>query len=287
MSPPGGLELGITLSRTARSPWDVGSVVAVIARHPYLERTGLAAMAHRGGALEAAENTRAGFEHAVRAGYLYIETDVQVTRDGVAVLFHDDHLDRTTDAKGSVSSLTWAELRRVGTHAGTDQIMRLDEALEGFPDQRFNLDLKSDRAVEPVLDVLVALRATPRVLVGSFSDERLRTVRRRLGPTLATSAGPREVARAVIASRGLGSANSPALALQVPVSMRGVPVVSARLIAQAHARRQEVHVWTVNDEPEMRRLLDLGVDGIVTDRPTLLRQVLEDRGQWHHPTRPT
>ena len=239
-------------------------------------------MAHRGGAAEATENTRSAFDYAVGLGYRYLETDVQVTRDGVAVLFHDDDLGRVTTASGLISSLTWRELRMVETAAGVDQLLRLDEALENYPDQRFNLDLKSDAAIEPCLAVLQAMRAHRRVLVGSFSDARLRAVRRRVGPQLATSAGPREVAAAVAASRGLPRprATSTPVALQVPVSLRGVPIVTPRLIEQSHARGVEVHVWTIDDPDHMGRLLDWGVDGLMTDRPSVLKSVLQKRGEW-------
>ena len=240
-------------------------------------------MAHRGGAHEAAENTRSAFDHAVSLGYTYLETDIQVTRDGIAVLFHDDDLGRVTDASGPISSLTWNQLRRVESAAGVDQLLRLDDALDLYRDQRFNLDLKSDAAVEPFLAVLNATAAYRRVLVGSFSDARLSTVRRRVGPQLATSAGPREVAAAVASARRLPRPRPTTIpvALQVPVALRGVTIVNRQLVEQAHARGVEVHVWTIDDADEMMRLLDLGVDGILTDRPTLLREVLHNRGQWN------
>lgn len=238
-------------------------------------------MAHRGGALESVENTRAGLAHAVGLGYTYLETDVQVSRDGIAVLFHDDSLDRTTDASGQISGLMWRDLQMVSTAAGPGQIMRLDEALEEFPAQRFNLDLKSDRSVEPFLEVLRRSRAYQRVLVGSFSDARLAAVRQRVGPALATSAGPREVAAAVSAARvGSGRPGTAPVALQVPVRVGPLSVVTERLVRWAHARGTHVHVWTVDDRAEMGRLIDLGVDGIITDRPSLLREVLVERGRW-------
>jgi len=254
------------------------------ARHPFLDGHVPVAIAHRGGALETVENTRLGFEYAVGLGFTYLETDIQVTRDGVAVLFHDDRLDRTTDARGRVSDMTWAQLRRVGTPAGCDQIMRLDEALEHFPTQRFNLDLKCAGAIEPFCDVLTATGAFDRVIVASFSDARLAIVRRRFGPRLATAAGPREITHAVAAARaGRGFPSAP-LALQVPVDVQlgpgRLPVATLGLVSAAHRHGVHVHVWTVSDEDTIIRLLDIGVDGIMTDRPALLREILERRGQW-------
>lgn len=254
-------------------------------RHPALDGAVPAAIAHRGGALETTENTRTGFEYAVALGFTYLETDIQVTRDGVAVLFHDDRLDRTTDTTGRVSDLTWSQLRSVATAAGTDQIMRLDEALERFPSQQFNLDLKCAGAIEPFCDVMAATGAFDRVIVASFSDARLALVRRRFGPRLATAAGPRELTRAVAAARtGRGFPAAP-VALQVPVDLplgpRRVPVATEALVQAAHRHGVHVHVWTVSDEPTITRLLDMGVDGIMTDRPSLLRSILAQRGQWH------
>lgn len=237
-------------------------------------------MAHRGGALETAENTRAGFEYAASLGYLYIESDIQVTRDGVAVLFHDPRLDRTTEATGLISDYTWNDLKTVNSQSGVDQIVRVDEALHSFPEQRFNLDLKCEAAVDAFVQIMDATHAYDRVLAGSFSDDRLRRARKRLGPRLATSAGPREVARFLAGSWGLRHRTSGPLALQIPSSIKGVPVISRSLVEHAHARGIEVHIWTIDEESEMTRLLDLGVDGIMTDRPSVLKKVLADRGMW-------
>ncbi len=118
--------------------------------------------------------------------------------------------------------------------------------------------------------------AIDRVLIGSFRDRRLQRLRRRLGPRLCTNAGIAEVG----ALRFLGWTPRGPLAAQVPVRQRGVQIVTRRFIRRAHARGLAVHVWTVDDPAEMRRLLDLGVDGIMTDRPAVLREVLLDRGQW-------
>jgi glycerophosphoryl diester phosphodiesterase len=253
-------------------------------RHPFLDAHVPVAIAHRGGALETTENTRTAFEYAVGLGYDYLETDIQVTRDGVAVLFHDDRLDRTTDATGRVSDLTWNELRGVATAAGSDQIMRLDEALEHFPRQRFNVDLKSAGAIEPFCDVMSATGAFDRVIVASFSDARLTIVRRRFGPRLATAAGPREITQAVAAARTGRRFPAAPIALQIPVDVplgpRRVSVATVGLVNAAHRHGVHVHVWTVSDRETIIRLLEMGVDGIMTDRPLLLREVLVERGEW-------
>ena len=213
-------------------------------------------------------------------GYRYLETDVHTTADGVLVAFHDHVLDRVTDAKGPVAATRWADLRqaRIG---GREPIPTMAEVLEACPGARFNIDPKSDAAVGPLLDLLHEARAIDRVCLGSFSGRRLAALRGALGPGLATSLGPREVARLVTASAvGRPAPRTPAVAAQIPVRAGRVPVLTPRLLRTAHAAGLEVHVWTIDDPAEMTRLLDLGVDAIMTDRPDLLRDVLVRRGAW-------
>jgi glycerophosphoryl diester phosphodiesterase len=247
--------------------------------HPYLAVGPPIAFAHRGGTSVYPENTERAFRHAVSLGYTHIETDVHVTSDGVAIAFHDDRLDRVTDGEGVIAELPWAEVEqaRVG---GTEPIMRLDQLFETFPDVHINLDPKHAGAVEPLAETIVATGSVDRVMVGSFSDSRIAEVRRLVGDELAVSAGPKLTARLVAQSRGLRVRAAWVPAAQVPATMRGVPLVTRRFVDHLHRRGIHVHVWTVNEAAEMRRLLDLGVDGIMTDQTELLREVLHDRGVW-------
>ena len=251
-----------------------------MARHPYLDVDGPIAFAHRGGAGSFPENTLRAFRHAVSLGFSHIETDVHATADGVAVAFHDDSLDRVTDGRGVVGDLPWDQVRRALV-AGTDRILRLDELLEALPDTRVNLDPKSDAAVEPMVETLRRLDAVERVCVCSFSDRRTRRVRDMLGPSLCVGAGPRGVARLMAAAAGVPAGGALDFhAAQVPVRSRGLTLVRPSMVAAAHRRGIEVHVWTIDDPAEMNRLLDLGVDGIMTDEPEALRRVMIDRGHW-------
>ncbi len=218
------------------------------------------------------------FERAVRLGYTYLETDVHVTADGVVVAFHDDDLLRTCGRPGRISELPWAEVSQARVD-GREPIPRLDELLAAFPQARVNIDCKIDRAVGPLADVLERTAALHRVCVASFSDRRTAALRRRLGPGLCTSAGPVELA----ALRYAGLRGTAARVVQVPVRVRGVHVLTPALVRRAHRWGLQVHAWTIDDADEMRRLLDLGVDGIMTDRPALLRDVLQERGQWVGP----
>lgn len=244
--------------------------------HPFLDWPGPLAFAHRGGASDAPENTMPAFEYAVGLGYSYVETDVHVTSDGVLVAFHDEDLERTCGQPGLIRDLPWSQVRAARVD-GSAAIPRLEDLLGSWPELRVNIDCKADAAVGALVATLRRCDALDRVCVGAFSDARLRRIRRVLGDQLCTSLGPRGVAGLVF---GLPSRTG-ARAAQVPVTHKGMTVVDARRVARAHRRGLQVHVWTIDAPGQMRRLLDLGVDGLMTDRPGVLKQVLLDRGQWH------
>ena len=251
--------------------------------HPFLDHPAPLAFAHRGGDEVAPENTMRAFGAAVGLGYRYLETDVHLTRDGVLVSFHDDVLDRVTDHTGRISDLTLAEVREVRI-GGTEPVPTFDELLEEFPGVRFNIDPKADATVVALAHALRRHGALDRVCVGAFSDERLGRLRTVLGDDLCSAAGPHEIARLVARSRVPGlrrrAARPPYRCVQVPVRHRDVEVVTEAFVDAAHASGCQVHVWTIDDPEEMHRLLDLGVDGLMTDRPSVLRSVLERRGAW-------
>ncbi len=247
-------------------------------RWAYLDHPGPLAFAHRGGAGEGPENTMLSFERALRLGYRYLETDVRTTSDGVLLAFHDDVLDRVTDRSGKVCELPWSE---VG-HARIDgqPIPRLEEVLAAWPDARVNIDVKDDAGVGPLVDVIERAGAHDRVCIASFSDARLRRFRSLTGARVCTAMGPRMIARLRGASYRAPTWPFAAGCVQVPLYHGRLRIVDSRFVAAAHRRGLHVHVWTIDDPSEMDRLLDLGVDGIMTDRLTTLRDVLERRGQW-------
>lgn len=219
------------------------------------------------------------FAAAVALGYRWVETDAHVTADGVVVAFHDDRLDRVTDRTGAVADLPWSEVARARID-GRAPIPRLDELLTAWPDLRVNIDPKHDAVVDPLAELLERTGTLDRVCVGSFSDRRLERLRSRFSDRLCTSMGPRQIAALRVASLGIPIRPGPADCVQVPVATRGVTIVDRRFIARCHRSSLAVHVWTIDDPAEMERLLDLGVDGIMTDRPTVLRDVLTRRGCW-------
>jgi len=250
----------------------------------YLAGSRPRAFVHRGwhiGDLAGCENTMAAFTRAVDEGYQYLETDVHATADGVLIAFHDYRLDRVTDSRGRIAELSWDEISkaRIG---GREPIPLLAEVLAGFPTARFNIDPKSDRTVGPLIELLRQSDAVDRVGLGSFSDRRLVLLRAALGTAVSTSLGPRAVGSLVAASKlGFGINTQGAQSAQVPVRFGAVRIISPSFVAAAHRIGLEVHAWTIDSPAGMNRLLDMGVDGIITDRPDVLRRVLTDRGQWH------
>ena len=246
----------------------------------FLASAGPHVFAHRGLALEAPENTLVAFRSALSAGATHLETDVHATLDGIAVISHDADLTRLAGEPGRIDKIAMAELTRVDLGAG-HSFASLAEALDALPDARFNIDVKSDAAAEPTARAVLAANAVHRVLITSFSeDRRRRTVG--LLPGVATSASAPVVVRAFLASAlGLVEPARRALrgfsAVQVPERTRLVRIVTSRFVRAMHAQGVEVHVWTVNEPSAMRRLLDLGVDGIVTDRCDLAVTVIAER----------
>ncbi|MGW6152695.1 glycerophosphodiester phosphodiesterase [Streptomyces sp. NPDC055144] len=249
-------------------------------RHPYLDRSGPLAFAHRGGTADGLENTMAAFRRSVDLGYRYIETDVHATSDGTLVAFHDATLDRVTDGAGRIADLPWSDVRHARV-AGREPVPLFEELLETFPDVHWNVDVKAESALLPLLGLIGRLDAWDRVCVGSFSEARVARAQSLAGPRLATSYGTRGVLGLRLRSLGLPAALRPsAVCAQVPVAQSGIRVVDRRFVRAAHARGLQVHVWTVNDRAQMGELLDLGVDGIMTDHIETLRDVLKDRGAW-------
>jgi glycerophosphoryl diester phosphodiesterase len=251
--------------------------------HPYFDTGGaFAALAHRGFSLDGLENSMMAFQAAVDHGYRYVETDAHGTIDGVAVALHDESLDRTTDGTGEVADLPWArvKLARIG---GKEPVPMLEDILGTWPELRVNIDVKAESGIVPVVDAIERTGAHDRVCIASFSTARRDATVARLTRRVATSAGTREAAAFFLGGMvraNLAGALKSLDALQIPVAMGPVPLLTERHVRAAHAVGKFVHVWTINDPKRMAELLDLGVDGIVTDRADLLKDLLVQRGRW-------
>ncbi|MFP5359397.1 MAG: glycerophosphodiester phosphodiesterase [Actinomycetes bacterium] len=249
--------------------------------HPYFAPR-VTALAHRGFSLEGLENSMTAFQAAVDLGFTHVETDAHGTADGVAVALHDSSLDRTTDGTGEVAELPWERVKgaRIG---GVEPVPLLEDILGTWPELRVNIDVKGESGIVPIAEAIERTGAHDRVCVASFSGARRDATVARLSRPVATSAGTSEAARFFLGGAlGLGTLRSLRTvdALQIPWRVGAVPVLTARHVRIAHAAGVAVHVWTVNTAPEMEALLDAGVDGIVSDRADVLRDVLTARGLW-------
>ena len=244
------------------------------------------AFAHRGGAahpeITGLENTLLAFRHAVALGYRYLETDVHATRYGVLLAYHDEDLDRTAGLEGRVADLTHAEAGQVLV-GGREPVPTLAQLFDAFPGVRFNIDLKSEGAVPLLADLIASYDAWDRVLVGSFNPRRLHRFRRLTGGRVPTSAHPLEVVAFRFSPSGRLAdllTRGRVAALQVPHRRGPLRIVTPGLVRRAHAVGVHVHVWTIDDPDEMNELLDRGVDGLMTDRTDILKDVLVSRHQW-------
>lgn len=275
--------------------------------NPWLERR-ILNYAHQGGAREGPSSTLHAMRRAVASGAHALELDVHATADRQLVVCHDATVDRTTDGTGRIADRTWAEIRcldnahwwvpdRVVDHDAAEdeytlrgrapadpdlRVALLSEVLETFPDTFLNLDIKETApAVEPyerlLADLLREYDRVDDVIVASFSDAAVAAFAAE-APHVSTAAGTTATAAVYFAvMQGEAPPATTHHALQVPTSFGGVTVVDERFVSGAHAHGLAVHVWTIDEADEMHALADLGVDGIMTDRPSVLAEVLRDR----------
>lgn len=256
---------------------------------PYLALEHPIRFAHRGSRVLWPENTAEAFQGAVDLGYRYIETDVRITRDGVVVVFHDPTLERTTNGTGPVDQWGLKELQQLDAgwwfdpvndypSRGTGvRISTLDEVFATWPDVHFNIDLKGPGMEWAVADLIKRHKREESTLIGSFTDHRIAKFRRITRGTVAVSAGPSAVLAMLAASRVGATVRRPFAAYQLPFDYRSLRL-DRKLIDAIHRAGAQVHTWTVNEAADMHRLFDLGVDGIVSDRPDILNEVMRERG---------
>lgn len=237
------------------------------------------AFAHRGGSHERPENSLPAFAHAVDLGYLDLELDVRGTRDGVAVVHHDATLDRATDLTGRVSDMTWAQVSRARIH-GRYPIMRIEDLFSQLTTPHLTIDAKDTQAVPALIASVGSMSDTDRVTVTSFSARRLDALRREL--PVPSASHPREVWQVWRGARHGRISRIQGQSLAVPTHVGRRALLSPEFIQHAHVMGLPVYVWTINDESTMEHLINLGVDGIMTDRPSLLRKVLQRNDLWNN-----
>jgi glycerophosphoryl diester phosphodiesterase len=264
--------------------------------HPYFDLRTPISIGHRGCAGEAPENTLCSFERALAQGAAILESDVHLTRDGTPVLIHDPVIDRVTNGSGAVADHTLAELQ--GFDAGhafsTDggrthpyrgrgvKIASLEEAFDTFPGTRFNLEIKDalPGVIDATVEIVVRHRREALTLLTAGDDEIMREIRARLEQhtvPIAQGASEGDVRDFIGSAIRGGRPHIGPMALQIPADFGGRPLVTRELVEYAHAHEIQVHVWTINEPTEMAQLLDLGVDGIITDYPGRLAALLSER----------
>ncbi|MHA1994561.1 MAG: glycerophosphodiester phosphodiesterase [Candidatus Hodarchaeales archaeon] len=252
-------------------------------------------MAHRGDQTVSPENSLLALKNASLLEIDFIESDIRITKDHELILFHDDTLDRTTNASGRIIDYTLDELESevdVGYHFTLDdgktfpcrgkdwRVVTLRQAFQIFPSMRFNLDIKDSESEAPRLlaDLITEFDREKSVLIGSFHHDQIVRFRKLL-PHIPTAASPNEVKNFIIRHKiRMNRLISPKyLALQVPVNYNGTRIITPAFVSDAHKRNLAVHVWTINDRATMEWLIGLGVDGIFTDDPWLLLEALQEK----------
>ncbi len=251
------------------------------------------AIAHRGGASEVPENTMEAFSYAVDLGYQFIETDVRMARDGTLFLFHDKEVERLTGGSGKLSEMSEAEISKLRIKG--HPIPRAADALKAWPDVCWNIDPKISACVRPLAKLIDNLGMVDRVCIGSFLGTRQKLAKKLLGSRLAVSSPPSHILGVRLFSRFMTAASAESgkafnhatplkskySCLQIPLRYKGISVFDKKFLAKAHQLGLQVHIWTVDDPSIMGDLIDMGVDGIMTDSPRVLKEVLIHRKLWN------
>ena len=242
----------------------------------YLNYNGLAVMAHRGGSLEAPENTIESFKYAIEIGSDIIETDIQLSSDGVPYIFHDDDLKRIPGIEKDFNDLLASEIDELNIF-GDFKIPTLEETLKQFPDTKFQIDFKTDEVVDPAIEIINKFPHIKKNLcVASFSSQRLQKIKSKLSD-VTYSMGPHEVLKLLLKSFGIYRGEVGGDCLQIPIYRYGIKIVTKRFVDFCKRENIKISVWTINSIEEMDYLIDLDVDGIITDKPKALINLLASK----------
>ena len=244
--------------------------------HPFFQDFNFYGFVHRGGDEVKTENTLEAFEYSSDLGFVFIETDVQSTKDGQVVIFHDSTLKRMAGIDKRIKDLMLKEIKEIELING-GRIPLLSEALDSFPDLRFNIDIKTEDALENTIKIIKEMRCFNRSCLASFSSSRLNRIRKLAGPEACTSSGQMDILKLICKSLGIGLKINSADCAQIPITQWGVPILTKRFLRIAKKENKLVHVWTIDDKEEMFKLIDFGVDGIMTDKPSVLKQAMAER----------
>tara|TARA_B100000676_G_C17973029_1_gene784448 strand:- start:226 stop:978 length:753 start_codon:yes stop_codon:yes gene_type:complete len=237
------------------------------------------AFAHRGGNDFGPENSLKSFLGAYEIGYKYLETDVHLSKDGHLVAFHDECLDRVTNKTGLIKDLKLSDIKRAKID-NSEEIPTLIELLDNIPNCFFNIDCKSDDTVIPLIEVIKKFSLFDRVCIGSFSQKRINFIRESLGSKVKTSMGPSEILLVKVLSNLPIRKSFESTYASLPIRRYGIELLNKKNINFLQRNNQKVIAWTINDESEMRLLIERGVDGIMTDKILLLKKILIEQNKW-------
>ena len=237
------------------------------------------AFAHRGGTEFAPENTYEAFSSAVSIGYKYLETDVHPNADNKLMAFHDSSVDRVTNYKGKICNFTSSELKKIKVK-GKFQIPFLEDLIESFSKSFFSIDMKSDQSVKPLIKLIKSMNAVDRVCFASFSQDRLDYVRDEFDNKCITSMGPREIIKTKISSIINFKHKIIPKISSLPISRYRIKLLNKRHINFLKSLNIKVIAWTINDVEAINKLIDLGVDGIMTDNISVLKKILIKKNIW-------
>ena len=245
--------------------------------NPFFRDFNFYGFVHRGGDEVETENTLEAFEYSSNLGFIFIETDVQSTKDGHVVIFHDSTLKRMAGINKRVKDLMLDEVKGIELING-GRIPLLSEALDSFPNLRFNIDIKTEDALENTVKIIKEMKCFSRSCLASFSSSRLNRIRKLAGPEACTSSGQMDIFKLICKSLGINLRINTADCAQIPIKQWGVPILTKRFLRIAKKENKLVHVWTIDNKEEMFKLIDFGVDGIMTDKPSILKQAMNERG---------
>jgi len=245
--------------------------------HPFFEDYSFFGFVHRGGDEVETENTIEAFKYSSDLGFVFIETDVQATKDGHVVIFHDASLKRMAGVNKSIKELTLKEINEINLLGG-GKIPLLSEALETFPDLRFNIDIKTEDALEETIQIIKKMNFLDKTCLASFSSSRLKRIKNLAGPEACISSGQMDIFKMMCQSIGIELQATMSQCAQIPVKQWGVPVLTKRFIETAKKQNKFVHVWTIDDIDQMFELIEFGVDGLMTDKPSVLKEAMLKKG---------
>lgn len=245
--------------------------------HPFFQDYSFYGFVHRGGDEVETENTIEAFKYSSDLGFVFIETDVQATKDGHVVIFHDATLKRMAGVKKSIKELTLKEINEIDLLDG-GKIPLLSEALETFPDLRFNIDIKTEDALEETIRIIKKMNFLNKTCLASFSSSRLKRIKHLAGPEACISSGQMDIFKMMCQSVGIGLKATMSQCAQIPLKQWGVPVLTKKFIEIAKKQNKLVHIWTIDDKDQMFELIEFGVDGLMTDKPSVLKEAMVEKG---------